>query len=175
MQKSEKDIVMELWHHLSSPEISQAAFVYMPDQLLAQIDFSELPGAAPRRAFTAQQIKEFGKTANAVMQSPWRLQRASAYIKALISSNQNPSVSGWVLPDITLAMSPCAPGEGHTRADDDNGINRGDLAFCERSAALCQLAPTTRSSQLQSQRRNLPQRRRIRIMLLPRQSDHCVP
>ena len=42
--RSDQDIVMEVWHHLASPEVSQDAFVYMPAELLSTVSLKPACG-----------------------------------------------------------------------------------------------------------------------------------
>lgn len=134
---SDQDIIMEVWHHLASPDLSQASFVYMPAELLSTVSL-ENPRAAARRRFTEKQVKEFRKTANEVIKSPWKLFRANHFLHCLINCNENPKVADWEVPDITLIYT---SGPATERHHDEEKVTQSDLVFSRRSPAPVSVGP----------------------------------
>ena len=135
--RSDQDIVMEVWHHLASPEVSQDAFVYMPAELLSTVSLENLRAAA-RRRFSDKQVKEFRKTANEVLKSPWRLYRANHFLHCLVNCNENPHLADWQVPDITLIYT-SGPTSG--RHHDEEKVTETDLLFSRRSPAPVSVGP----------------------------------
>ena len=99
------DIIALVKHYLSSNTLSQPPFVFVPASRFGALQASG-PGLAARKVLSERQVKEFCRTAEAVGARPWSLDRAQAYLEALVENNEKGSSSTWILPDISWVLNP---------------------------------------------------------------------
>ena len=96
------DVTLVTKHFLGSQSWAQEPEVFCPGAR-----FRELPAEGPlpipgRVKFSAKQMKEFGKTAKEVEQSPWNMRRAAAWLRDIVQKISMESQ--------TLGSHPRSPG-----------------------------------------------------------------
>ena len=99
------DVILVTKHYLGSESWAQEPEVFCPGAR-----FRELPAEGPlpipgRTRFGARQVKEFGKTALAVEQSPWNMWRAAKWLRALVQDNTNGTSESWKPPQISWVLA----------------------------------------------------------------------
>ena len=98
-EASGEDVVVLVKQSICSDQYIGLPIVCLPHARAVQLDRATLQ-IAPRRVFTEEQKKNFLKTAGAIREQPWSMVRASDYIRALVSRNDDAG-HDWSPPDIS--------------------------------------------------------------------------
>ena len=86
LERDPRDIVMLCKQEWTSPTLAQPPLLWIPHALFGKLDVvPRIPNM--RRPLSERMIREYKKTAQAVIAQPWGLHRAGAYLEAWVSSN----------------------------------------------------------------------------------------
>ena len=111
-----KDIVLVLKSHMSSDDISQAPFVFLPRSALQKLTgFPEY--TVPRKSMATQTKKDLNKTIEKITQPPWCMNDAAQYLKKLIQQEgtvpEKPDVEKHPLEELLLNLKDPSHADGH--------------------------------------------------------------
>ena len=136
------DAVLLVRQYLSDADLIQRPMVFCPVAMYRRL--APPSALAPRSTLSGRQQNEFAKTAAAIVQPPWRMHKASAYLTELIGSNAAGASDKWQAPPITWVFAP-------SRLEPlPPVLGPDDLSFGERAPAHVVVRPPPRPTAAKS-------------------------
>ena len=99
-----RDVVMLVKQHMSSADLAQPPFVFVPWSILQNLPDRPAETMVPRGAFLQRQSTEFLKTALLLEKPEWGYFRAGQYLRDLVSANEAGKSDTWSLPKIDVVF-----------------------------------------------------------------------
>ena len=133
-----RDVVMLVKQHMSSADLAQPPFVFVPWSILKNLPEKPAEIMVPRSLFSQRQTAEFLKTAVLLEKPEWGYVRAAQYLKDLVKANEDGQSDTWSLPKINVVFEPRLTKPAEIQPGQDLNV---DLAFTMSKPLAVMLRP----------------------------------
>ena len=144
-----RDVVMLVKQHMSSADLAQPPFVFVPWSILKNLPEKPAEIMVPRSPFTQRQTAEFLKTAVLLERPEWGYVRAAQYLKDLVKANEDGKSDTWSLPKINVVFEPRLTKPAEIQPGQDLHL---DLAFTMSKPLAVMLRPAAAAPAAQEEK-----------------------